>query len=334
MKGFGRLAPQGNMNTAMTRSMVWIPAGLATLIAAVALQAGCDAKHFLGTLDGGTPGAGGTVAIGTGGAGATGIADASAAGGTTSIGGGGAGGRETPRDASGTIITDAGPSGPDVGVLGASQSWTGYVENYQFPSGSDLISITFASDAAGNMVGTVTMGTGTPPPLATDPNVGYPPIVTTLSQNALASFGPAQYVAEGFGYPMDDGILLADRMRIDVNLYDLWQSWCALETPPVDGSGFCVPDWSGIDSQSTSGQAICSLINPANNQPVQVDCGKELLCQAAICACNANSCTARQGSNSGKLSFDLSITNERADGSVIGELGTHNVHLTQVVQDH
>jgi hypothetical protein len=316
----------------MTRSMVWIPAGLATMVAVAALAAGCDARHLLGTIDAGTPGTGGTVAIGSGGTGSGGRASGGS-GGTPFTGSGGAGGVRPPRDAGGSVVTDAGPSGPDVGVLGANQSWTGYVENYQFPSGSDLITITFASDAAGNMVGTVTMGSGTPPPPATDPNVAYPPIVTTLSQNALAYFAAAQYVAEGFGYPMDDGILLAARMRFDVNLYDLWQSWCAIETPAMDGSGSCVPDWNGIDSQSTSGQPICSLVNPADNQQVQIDCGKELLCQEAVCACSTNSCTARQGSNSAKLSFDLSITDERADGSVIGELGTHNVHLTQVVQD-
>jgi hypothetical protein len=321
------------MKTATNRAMVWIPTGLATLVAVVALQAGCDAQHFLGTVDAGTRGAGGTVARGSGGAGATGSVDASAAGGTTSIGGGAGGG--TPRDASGTIMTDAGPSGPDVGVLGASQSWTGYVENYQFPSGSDLINITFASDAAGNMVGTITLGTGTPPPPATDPNVGYPATVEAMLANGGGT-GLVGYVAEGFAYPLVNGTLTTNRMRFDVNRYDLWQSWCALETPAVDGSGRCTPNWESESTGSTE-DVVCNFINPANGQLVPIDCGKQIICGIGTCACGTNSCAP--GQNDEPLSFDLSITNERADGSVLGLLdslgsaGEQNVHIIQAAQD-
>ena len=302
------------MKTATNRAMVSIPTGLATLVAVVALQAGCDAQHFLGTVSAGTPGAGGT----------------------TSIGGGGAAGRGTPSDASGTIITDAGPSGPDVGVLDASQSWTGYIENYQFPSGSDLLNITFASDAAGNMVGTVTLGTGTPPPPATNPNVGYPASVEAMLVSGGAT-GIVGYLAEGFAYPIVNGTLTTNRMRFDVNRNDLWQSWCALETPAVDGSGRCTPNWESASSGSP-GDSVCSFINPANGQMIPIDCGKQILCGIGTCACGTNSCAP--GQNEEPLSFDLSITNEGADGSILGLLdslgssaGEQNVHITQTVQD-
>lgn len=331
------------MKTVITREMPWIPAGLATLLAVAALQAGCDTRHFLGTLDAGTgaPGAGGTVAIGTGGAGATGIVDASAAGGTIGGGGHASGGNggtpfagsggatggvgvTLPRDAGGSTLTDAGPSAPDVGVLGASQFWTGYVENYQFPSGSDLINITFASDDAGHMVGTVTLGSGTPPPPATDPSVAYPPgIDVTLAANSSGTVLP--YVAEGFSYSMEAGTIGSNRMRFDVNLVQLWQGWCALQPPLSADNAVCIP---------SSGQltAPCNIDNPLSQQQFPIDCGKFVLCLAGVCECSSSSCEATPDRS--PISFDLSITNERADGSVVGSLGEHNVHITQVVQDH
>ena len=142
-------------------------------------------------------------------------------------------------------------------MLDASQSWTGYIENYQFPSGSDLLNITFASDAAGNMVGTVTLGTGTPPPPATDPNVGYPASVEAMLVSGGAT-GIVGYLAEGFAYPIVNGTLTTNRMRFDVNRNDLWQSWCALETPAVDGSGRCTPNWESASSGSP-GDSVCQL---------------------------------------------------------------------------
>jgi hypothetical protein len=327
VKGFGPVASLGNMNTSIGRETVRLSLGLAAIVAMVGFQAGCDTRHFLGTVDAGpgAPGSGGTVAIGSGGApstgsgggGATGNRDAEAAGtgGVPNL---------PPHDASGTVLTDAGPSAPDVGVLGASQSWTGYVENYQFPSGSDLINLTFASDAAGHMVGTVILGSGTPPPPAIDPNVGYP---TGYGDNT-PGVASNSYVAEGFAYPMASAIGTPDRMRFEVHLTDLWRGWCALQTPVFSGTPNyyrCLPSWSGLESANT-----CSLTDPATNQSVPVDCGKFILC-ASTCSCTSSACVPNEDLED--LSFDLSLTDTRSDGSVVGYLGSHNVHLTRVMQD-
>jgi hypothetical protein len=40
-----------------------------------------------------------------------------------------------------------------VATPGASQSWSGYVENYKFPSGSDAVRLTFSADSAGQVTG-------------------------------------------------------------------------------------------------------------------------------------------------------------------------------------
>src|ERR1700722_6887455 len=63
----------------------------------------------------------------------------------------------------------SGPSAP------ASTTWTGYVENFQFLSGPDVVSMTLQNGSNGAVTGTVRFG---PLPLLsppTNPEVGYPP---------------------------------------------------------------------------------------------------------------------------------------------------------------
>ncbi|HMF40398.1 MAG TPA: hypothetical protein VKQ32_06880 [Polyangia bacterium] len=263
-------------------------AGLSALAAIALAGAGCTNNHLLGAVDGdgGPPGSNdGAVRADDG---------------------------PPP-----TQPNDAGSDAREIGVLGPSTSWTGYVENYQFPSGSDVVKIAFASDDAGQVVGTVILGNGTPPPPATDPNVGYPPGYGAPQQPVIVG-PPAGYIAEGYAYSMRNGTLVGSRLRFGVSLTDLWQGWCALQTP-VAGSSSCLPNWGGMSSPSG-----CALLNPATNQYVPVDCGKFDLCfLGMICRCDASGCQVQDYGISDM--FDVSINNDRADGS----MDTHNVHFTK-----
>jgi hypothetical protein len=203
-----------------------------------------------------------------------------------------------------------------IGQLGPSQSWTGYIENYQFSSGSDAIKLTFAADSAGQVVGTVLFGNGTPPPQATDPNTGYPPGFAAMNTYTSG------YWVEGFTYSTASGTAASSRLRFSVSSNELWSGWCALQTP-IDDGGMCVPNWGG---SCLNGQ--CSQTNPATGQTIDVDRGKFELCfMSHVCLCSTMACVADL--SGGGASFDLTISGTNAFGSTAGDLGDHNVHFTK-----
>jgi len=263
---------------------------LLSLAGTAALGSGCDNQHLLGGVDAGPPAS----------------------------------------DDSGTPPTvDAGVDVPDTGSPGPTQSWTGYIENYHFASGSDAIRISFAPDSSGNVVGTVTLGTGTPPPPATDPNVGYP--ADLLKASPDITIASRSYIAEGFGYSMRAGTLTAGRLRFGVDTSELWNGWCALQTPvPPQGmcdepvcKSLCMPNWA-----SMTGPNGCGLLNPATDLYEPVDCGKLALCGAwGVCICEASGCYVQDGGI--KFMFDFALPSDLGSGSVVGQFGDHNVHLTK-----
>ncbi len=260
---------------------------VATFFVGGVLAAGCSSSHVLGAFDG------------TGGA-------AGSQGGTAGTAGQGA-----PRFAG---PFDAGFPG-DVSPLGVTSSWTGYVENYQLPSGSDVLKLSFAFDPTGVVVGNVVFGTAAPLPAPTDPNVGYPP-GNVMSPVDLAP-------TEGFAYTMASGSLDNSRLRFQIWLPELWSAWCALQTP-VTGTDTCLPAWTGEDS--TSG-GPCSQIDPSTNNSVAVDCGKLMLCSLArICVCSSTGCVSALNTDS--IQFDMALTATSADGSITGRIGDHNIRLT------
>jgi len=298
--------------------------GLA-LAATLALVWGCDANHVLGAVDGGpsnqNPGSAGTSdmspgSTGQAGAGATGsagaIADGAAGTGVTTDAGGAAGAKADP------------------GTLSPAESWTGYVENRTFASGSDTLTLKFSEDANGVVSGTIVFGMGIPPPPATDPSVGYPP---NLVSSSLFPPGPGlatSYVAEGFPYAFDGGSLATGRLRFSANLWQLWAGWCELQTPASDGSGSCVPNWGGTSAGPP--RNMCSQTNPQTMKVVPVDCGKLFLCFAGFgpCSCTASGCGLSK-QNGDSAAFDIFITADTASGSADMPFfgATNNVHFVK-----
>jgi cysteine-rich repeat protein len=208
---------------------------------------------------------------------------------------------------------------PDAPVAGGSSWWTGYIENYQFNSGSDAVKFTFSVDSTGQVIGKVVLGNGTPPPSATDPNVGYP------SDAMVTSGSISGYWAEGFAYSMGNGISSSQRIQFTIQNYELWSGWCALQTPVPD-SDMCLPNWGGVTVGPKSDAAGCYQQNPASGQLVPVDCGKFHLCVAdAVCMCSTTACAENTGA---EAAFDLTITGNTANGSVTGIVDRANVHFT------
>jgi hypothetical protein len=223
----------------------------------------------------------------------------------------------TPTDAQ---ITNGGPT----------QSWTGYVENYHFASGSDRIKLVFTTDASGKVTGTVTFGNVPAPPPATDPNVGYP----------LGASSYDDKILEGPAFTIRNGSLQSYRLRFAVDTSELWAGWCALQTPPSDGSDTCIPNWSGRND----GQGQCVLFPPTSSfyggdagpdaWPAGtqfVDCAKMQLCQDRICKCSPSGCTVSSPDEIFSPfrfngSFDVFLANGTGSGSVTG-FTERNVHL-------
>lgn len=295
----------------MTTSIRSYKAIGAVLAAAFTLAAGCDADHVLGSGQSGPPDGGDEGTVGHAGTWGTDPGGSSGAGGVAGVTG--AAGVTGVTGAAGAVGGSTGAAGLKAGPLGPSQSWTGYLEQATFSSGSDQAKLTFAEDANGIVAGTIVFGMGTPPPPATNPNVGYP---VGVSGHHGLSEEPGGYVAEGYSYTFDGGTLETHRLRFNVNMAQLWAGWCALQTQADGGSSACVPNWP----ESTDGQS-CWLTNPNNNQMTMYDCGKVVLCgDMGMCVCTASGCTFDQmGTYSS--SFDLFMNGDALSGSARGAGG-------------
>ena len=219
---------------------------------------------------------------------------------------------------------------PDTGMPGtaslADGVWTGYAENYMFPSGSDVITMTLQT--SGSVVtGTMKFGNGKPPAAATNPDVDYPPAYGEDDSGCTGGY-PIPFAGEGFVYTIEMGTFDGSRLRAGVAMAELWTGWCALQTSYATGSGCgysCLPTINSGESQVGSGKCICFGRNPATDVMVPVDCGKNLLCSTGACLCDAKGCTV---SAMPDTVFDLAISGSRADGSTTGQFGDHNVHFT------
>jgi len=218
-------------------------------------------------------------------------------------------------------VTQPGPnSGPDarvIGQLGPTQSWTGWVENYQFSSDSAAIKFSFAADPAGQIVGQVVFGGGpllSPP---TDPNVGYPPGCTDWSCGQI----------EGFSFSTVSGSFVSGRLRLAVDENEIWKDWCALQTPNSSSTD-CLPPVYGVSVDTSFPGHVCTILD-SNNQPtVTIDCGKWWLCSCRyVCYCSTAGCSVVAG---GPTSLDLAVSDGIASGSLsLGGSEQHNVHFTK-----
>jgi len=203
------------------------------------------------------------------------------------------------------------------GPLDNVQSWTGYIENYKFTSGSDVIKFTFGIDGTGQVVGKVYLGNGTPPPPATDPNVGYPP--GYFDSYDVSAHG---HLEEGFVYSMIGAVYSSRRLQFSFEGSELWAGWCALQTP-IPGSSFCLPNWGGgmLGYPSSCGQT------DPTGKVVPVDCGKFQLCyRELMCNCSMYACSVNP---TDRYSFDLVVSDSDASGGTTGFTMGQSAHFTK-----
>ncbi len=214
----------------------------------------------------------------------------------------------------------------DAGGSSAPTRWAGYLENYQLPSGSDHVTITFTSDTTGRVF------FGDPPALAppTDAAAAYPP-------GAIASRLDRGAPLEHFEYTMLAGNRAGDRFTFEFVPEEIWRGWCALQTPyptvnftPEGGDGGvigygCMPNVAfGEDNGACHWDDRDGGTHP-------IDCVRMVLClpPPGVCDCVASSCGQNlENPRHGRMRFDLARTPQGLDGTLAAEgRGPIPVHL-------
>jgi hypothetical protein len=201
----------------------------------------------------------------------------------------------------------------------SSGVWTGYIENFNFPSGSDAISISLS--VAGDVVsGQVVFGDPATPVDSVDPSSSYgtrpdgPP--------ADPSAGEPDY-KEGFAYQARDIRWENRRLKLAVNLSDAWKTRCdAIPPLTVGGQTFiCPTSWSYLYMEGcklVDGTPIdCALLGPCNG-----------ISGPGHCSCNVTECHP----NGGIVYLDIALRDNIGDGSEqgIGDGGgSYNLRVTR-----
>ena len=227
-------------------------------------------------------------------------------------------------------LADAGAEDAGTSLDPLFGPWTGYIENHQFPSGSDVLNLVLAKQADGSSGGTLVFGMGTPPAPPTDPNVAYWP------QGGGGGSGRGALI-EGFRYSLHAFSFDGTRLRFGMEPYEIYKAWCDLQTttydwapvvPPIPWSGGCMygcaPNWPASPTPNMPNTA--TLSNPNGGPSLVVDFGKLGQCDLyPVCSCWASGCTVPL--DQPQLHLDMQVTAGRLDGS-ISLNGNYNVHFT------
>jgi hypothetical protein len=150
--------------------------------------------------------------------------------------------------------------------------WKGYIEGFSLPSGSDVIDIKLAAASDGTLSGQMVMGTASPPPPPTDPDVAWPPGITSANMVGV----------EGVPYQAFNINWQAPRLQFSISRDAPWQPWCALQTPyPSSNLGYsCISADEVYDAQGQPVRDADGKCELNTTPPTSVDCGKYFpLCQ-------------------------------------------------------
>jgi hypothetical protein len=203
----------------------------------------------------------------------------------------------------------------------ASGQWTGYVENFMFPSGSDQLKLTFQVASDSSLTGQVVLGTGTPPAPATDGSVAWPANYFSSTRTVDGGLFRTVSLMEGFSYQAMQSEWTARRLSFTVAFGEPWGPWCRLQTAMDYGQGWaCAPGGGTIQD----GQCIVDTAQGS----VPLDCGVVNLCvpQLGFCSCTAAGC---DGARTTSMSFDIALRSDDADGSIALGGQTHNIRLVR-----
>jgi len=194
---------------------------------------------------------------------------------------------------------------------GLAGTWTGYFENYKFPSSSDSFKLVISQPAEQSGSIAVILGAEPPPPPPTDATMSWP---LGAGGDPDAGADNAFSVIEGFAYTAHEVVWSGQRLTFRIAPEEAMTVWCSLQTPYFvhsEGYYWCVPGVSG-----SQGNGMCYAQdspdpnNPDNVVHTLVPCAQYHQCGA--CACDATSCT---GGKRRSGSFDITFASGSASGS-------------------
>jgi hypothetical protein len=220
--------------------------------------------------------------------------------------------------------------------------WQGYVEAYEFRSGSDQVRLVL--DEQGN--GSITFGDGEPLPVPTDPDDAFP---FDRFDDELGVPNPA----EGFPYTVANALVEDERLRTTLSMNDIYSPACAIQTPVAvnhqhdaefepnnqDGWGALYPAGS---LARTSAYACVEEVGFHFNQDYSacymgtsrtpISCSRANLCNQ-LCECSETACTPKLYENPLRFDAALNDTGDRLEGTMVGleqSGGRATVRLTRV----
>ena len=222
------------------------------------------------------------------------------------------------------------PTWPDdAGCVASSDlplvgTWSGYVEQAGPPFDTLQLTIRGAS-TSGGLCGTLTIGQGAPPPVASNPNVGYP-----NPTDATTNYGDPTLV-QGYAFTLLNGVTDGARVRFSISQAQPLRGWCQLQTSyagVLGGNCTCVPDWGytgnvpGQRGANADGTCVIEPPDPITGvasadspRNIVANCAQVKICESSrgVCACNSTGCEASPTASN--IDFDLRFTANAAQGS-------------------
>lgn len=193
-----------------------------------------------------------------------------------------------------------------------TEVWNGYVEGVSYPSGSDLVRLKITSIDGDVVTGSMTFGMGELPPPATDPDIGYPPVLYETFNPLLPIDLDPILPFEGFEYTFE-GELDGNRLKLSGSFAELWTDWCKLQTSyvhPDDGEAAYYDSSRGYKF----GPDGC-FYKSSGMPDERVDCIKYHLCRSHVCRCDADRCVAGTGAS---FSLDGTFDGDQFEGTIFG----------------
>jgi hypothetical protein len=211
--------------------------------------------------------------------------------------------------------------------------WEGYVEAYEFGSGSDRIRLVL--DEQGN--GSFTFGDGEPLPPPSDPDDAFP-----FARFIDAEIGGVNLPTpvEGPPYAVASAVVEDERLRASSSTNHIYDSACAIQTPvPVnherDAEFEAVLEggWGAYYPQGNAPYACVTELgyhfNPdgecfMGTSLTPITCSRAELCNLH-CDCSESACVSRPSERALRLDAALNDAGDRLEGTLLGLDGEDRV---------
>lgn len=159
-------------------------------------------------------------------------------------------------------------------------------------------------DAAGH--GTLLVGDEpNAPPM--DPTHGYP---EEAQADAAVASGLLLHLYDGVSYTLGEVEASDGRLSFELDALEAFEPICALQTPIETDRGFACLENSGGGVDRSGGTPVCYAGAQDSPGRENVDCLLLFLCSLDAvrgCRCSETSCTANDGGQPARASFELSL---------------------------